>query len=93
MPLPWSEGKQNVFVGPLPSSIAGLQSWHNPLLGLYTCSIPVCHSFPLVHATCTLQAVLAEKGKCPFTGQPLTWHQCTMLTHANIQRFRDRIRD
>jgi hypothetical protein len=40
-----------------------------------------------------LQAVLAEKGRCPFTGQPLAWHQCTMLTHANIQRFRDRIRD
>lgn len=43
--------------------------------------------------TCIPQAVLAEKGKCPFTGQPLAWHQCTMLTHANIQRFRDRIRD
>lgn len=39
------------------------------------------------------QAVLAEKGRCPFTGQPLSWQQCTILTHSNIDRFRNRIRD
>lgn len=35
--------------------------------------------------------VLAEQRKCPFTSQQLSWEQCTVLTHSNIERFRDRI--
>lgn len=42
---------------------------------------------PLSH----LQAVLADHKKCPFTSQQLSWEQCTVLTHSNIERFRDRI--
>jgi hypothetical protein len=35
--------------------------------------------------------VLAEHGKCPFTKNPLSFEQCTVLTHTNIERFRERI--
>lgn len=54
---------------------------------------PAISPYGHVMGAATWKAVLAEKGKCPFTGQPLAWHQCTMLTHANIERFRDRMRD
>ena len=43
----------------------------------------------------TWKAVLAAGGsepRCPFTKQPLSWEQVTVLTHANIDRFRDRIK-
>jgi len=41
----------------------------------------------------TWKAVLAGgEPRCPFTKQPLSWEQCTVLTHANIDRFRDRIK-
>lgn len=38
-----------------------------------------------------VQAVLSEKGRCPFTQQPLSWEACTVLTHSNIERYRDRM--
>ena len=37
------------------------------------------------------QAVLADHRRCPFTGQPLSWEHYTVLTHSNIERFKDRI--
>jgi hypothetical protein len=40
----------------------------------------------------TWKAVLADGGKCPFTKAPLSWEQCVLLTHANIERYRDRIK-
>lgn len=39
-----------------------------------------------------LQAVLAESGLCPITKTPLRWEACTVLTRANIERYRDRIK-
>ena len=41
----------------------------------------------------TWKAVLAgPEPRCPFTKAPLSWEQVTVLTHANIDRFRDRIK-
>jgi len=45
-----------------------------------------------VMGAATWKAVLAERGACPFTKAPLSWEQCVLLTHANIERYRDRIR-
>ena len=39
-----------------------------------------------------MQAVLAEHGKCPFTKNSMSWEQCTVLSHTNIHRFKDRIK-
>ncbi len=41
---------------------------------------------------CFVQAVLADSKVCPFTKTPMTWEQCTVLTHSNIDRYRDRIK-
>ena len=38
-----------------------------------------------------MQAILAENNKCPFTGQPLSWADCIVLTRTNVHRYRDRI--
>ena len=45
-----------------------------------------------VMGAATWKAVLAERGACPFTKAPLSWEQCVLLTHANNERYRDRIR-
>ncbi|BDA48275.1 probable lysine-specific demethylase JMJ16 at C-terminar half [Coccomyxa sp. Obi] len=40
----------------------------------------------------TWKAVLAESGMCPFTKTPMRWEACTVLTHSNIERYKDRIK-
>ena len=39
----------------------------------------------------SVQAVLSDSSKCPFTKQPLKWEQCQVLTKANLDRFASRI--
>lgn len=41
---------------------------------------------------CAAQAVLAESGMCPFTKTAMRWEACTVLTHSNIERYKDRIK-
>ncbi|KAK9803111.1 hypothetical protein WJX73_005483 [Symbiochloris irregularis] len=57
---------------------------------------PVCNPaispWGHVMGLATWKAVLAEQRVCPFTKNPLSWEQCTVLSHSNIHRFRDRIK-
>ena len=52
---------------------------------------PAISPYGHVMGAATWRAVLGTKGVCPFTKQPLRWEQCRMLTHANIETFRDQI--
>ena len=45
-----------------------------------------------VMGAATWQAVLRKSGTCPFTRQQLSWSQCRLLTHANIELLRDQIK-
>ena len=54
---------------------------------------PCISAYGHVTGRATWAAVLGERGKCPFTKQPLNPGQLTLLTHSNIDRFRDRIRE
>lgn len=46
----------------------------------------------MIQWTDCMQAVLAESKLCPFTKTSMAWEQCTVLTHSNIDRYRDRIK-
>ena len=39
-------------------------------------------------AGCSAAAVLAEKGHCPFTKEPLAVHSLIKLTKGNIDKYR-----
>lgn len=61
----------------------------SPMLG--SCNA-LLRSLAEVFCVVPIQAVLAESKLCPFTKTSMTWEQCTVLTHTNIDRYRDRIK-
>ena len=52
---------------------------------------PAISPYGHVMGMATWKAVLAEHKRCPFTKQHLSWEQCTVLTHNNIDKHKDRI--
>ena len=52
---------------------------------------PCISAYGHVMGRATWTAVLGEQGKCPFTKQSLNKGQLTLLTHSNLERFRDKI--
>jgi hypothetical protein len=52
---------------------------------------PAISPYGHVMGYATWRAVLAEQQRCPFTKQPLSWEQLTVLTHNNISKYRERI--
>ncbi|GMH41344.1 hypothetical protein BSKO_09254 [Bryopsis sp. KO-2023] len=52
---------------------------------------PAISPYGHVMGMATWKAVLSDQRRCPFTKQPLSWEQCTMLTQTNIDKYHDRI--
>lgn len=52
---------------------------------------PAISPYGHVMGAATWKAVLAESGVCPFTKKPLRWEQCRVLTHNNIDAYKDQI--
>eukprot|EP00891_Asterochloris_glomerata_P008342 jgi/Astpho2/8342/fgenesh1_pg.00122_%23_79_t len=53
---------------------------------------PAISPYGHVMGMATWKAVLAEQRQCPFTKAPLSWEQCTVLTHGNFERYKHRIK-
>ena len=68
---------------PLPSSI--------DLLTMQPVVTPAISPYGHVLGIATWRAWLSENRVCPFTRNPLSVEQCTILTKNNIEKYRDKI--
>lgn len=53
--------------------------------------VPAISPYGHVMGLATWKAVLGDQRRCPFTKQSLSHEQCTVLTHTNFEKHKDRI--